>query len=57
VDEKRVIDKLRVSRTPFPEAIGILAKGGMVEIKPYRLLRAQLLPQRDCGSLRAIQAA
>src|SRR5258708_29148361 len=36
VDEKRVIDKLRVSRTPFREAIGILAKGGLVDIKPYR---------------------
>ena len=36
VDEKRVIDRLRVSRTPFREAIGILAKGGLVEIKPYR---------------------
>src|SRR6266849_1777297 len=36
LDEKRVIDKLRVSRTPFREAIGILAKGGVVEIKPYR---------------------
>src|ERR1700721_4223285 len=36
VDEKRVIDRLRVSRTPFREAIGILAKGGLVGIKPYR---------------------
>src|SRR6202795_727675 len=36
VDEKQVIDKLRVSRTPFREAIGILAKGGLDEIKPYR---------------------
>jgi DNA-binding GntR family transcriptional regulator len=36
VDEKQVIDKLRVSRTPFREAIGILAKDGLVEIKPYR---------------------
>jgi DNA-binding GntR family transcriptional regulator len=36
LDEKRVIDKLRVSRTPFREAIGILAKGRLVEIKPYR---------------------
>jgi DNA-binding GntR family transcriptional regulator len=36
VDEKQVIGKLRVSRTPFREAIGILAKGGLVEIKPYR---------------------
>jgi DNA-binding GntR family transcriptional regulator len=31
-----VIGKLRVSRTAFREAIGILAKGGLVEIKPYR---------------------
>src|SRR6202795_291732 len=36
VDEKRVIDRLRASRTPFREAIGILAKEGLVEIKPYR---------------------
>jgi DNA-binding GntR family transcriptional regulator len=36
VDEKWVIGKLRVSRTPFREAIGILAKGGLVEIRPYR---------------------
>jgi Bacterial regulatory proteins, gntR family len=28
VDEKQVIHKLRVSRTPFREAIGILAKVG-----------------------------
>src|ERR1700675_3641627 len=35
-DEKRVMDQLRVSRTPFREAIGILAKGGLIEIKPYR---------------------
>jgi len=31
-DEKQVIERLRVSRTPFREAIG---KGGLVEIKPY----------------------
>ena len=36
VDGKQVIDKLRVSRTPFREAIAILAKGGLIEIKPYR---------------------
>ena len=36
VDEKQVTDKLRVSRTPFREAISILAKGGLIEIKPYR---------------------
>src|SRR6266576_4573503 len=36
VDEKQVIHRLRVSRTPFREAIGILANGGLIEIKPYR---------------------
>src|ERR1700731_3016385 len=36
VDEKQVIDKLRGSRTPFRQAIAILAKGGVLEIKPYR---------------------
>jgi len=36
VDEKLVINRLRVSRTPFREAIGTLAKGGLIEIKPYR---------------------
>jgi len=36
VDEKQVTKKLRVSRTPFREAIGTLAKGGLIEIKPYR---------------------
>ncbi len=36
LDEKQVIDRLQVSRTPFREAIGILAMGGLVEIKPYR---------------------
>jgi Transcriptional regulators len=36
LDEKQVIDRLRASRTPFREAIGTLAMGGLVEIKPYR---------------------
>jgi DNA-binding GntR family transcriptional regulator len=36
VDEKQVTHRLRVSRTPFREAIGILAKVGLIEIKPYR---------------------
>src|ERR1700687_2415401 len=36
LDEKQVIDRLRVSRPPFREAIGTLAMGGLVEIKPYR---------------------
>ena len=30
VDEKQVIGRLRVSRTPFREAMGMLAKGALV---------------------------
>lgn len=36
IDEKALTEKLRVSRTPFREAIGTLAKEGLIEIKPYR---------------------
>ncbi len=58
MDEKRVIDKLRVSRTPFREAIGILAKGGLVEIKPYRGFYVRSFSRSENrGSLRALQVA
>ncbi len=36
IDEKALTEKLQVSRTPFREAIGTLAKEGLIEIKPYR---------------------
>lgn len=36
IDEKAMIERLNVSRTPFREAIGTLAKEGLVEIKPYK---------------------
>jgi DNA-binding GntR family transcriptional regulator len=36
IDEKELTEKLQVSRTPFREAIGTLAKEGLIEIKPYR---------------------
>ncbi len=36
IDERAMIARLDVSRTPFREAIGTLAKEGLVEIKPYR---------------------
>lgn len=36
IDERALITDLSVSRTPFREAIGSLAKDGLVEIAPYR---------------------
>lgn len=36
LDEKALTEKLQVSRTPFREAIGTLAKEGLIEIRPYR---------------------
>jgi DNA-binding GntR family transcriptional regulator len=51
VDEKRVIERLRVSRTPFREAIGILAKGGLVEIKPYRGFYVHSFSRRETTDL------
>lgn len=36
LDEKALTEKLQVSRTPFREALGTLAKEGLIEIKPYR---------------------
>ena len=51
VDEKQVTDKLRVSRTPFREAIGILAKGGLVKIKPYRGLYVRSFSRNEARDL------
>jgi DNA-binding GntR family transcriptional regulator len=36
IDEKELTERLQASRTPFREAIGTLAKEGLIEIKPYR---------------------
>jgi DNA-binding GntR family transcriptional regulator len=51
VDEKRVIDRLRVSRTPFREAIGILARGGLIEIKPYRAFYVRSFSRSETADL------
>jgi DNA-binding GntR family transcriptional regulator len=51
VDEKQVIHKLRVSRTPFREAIWILAKGGLVEIKPYRGFYVRCFSRNETADL------
>jgi DNA-binding GntR family transcriptional regulator len=36
IDERMLVERLAVSRTPFREAIGTLEKEGLVEIRPYR---------------------
>jgi DNA-binding GntR family transcriptional regulator len=36
IDERELTAQLESSRTPFREAIGALAKDGLVEIRPYR---------------------
>ncbi|KKB11279.1 GntR family transcriptional regulator [Devosia geojensis] len=36
LDEKALTERLQVSRTPFREALGTLAKEGLIEIRPYR---------------------
>jgi DNA-binding GntR family transcriptional regulator len=51
LDEKQVIHKLRVSRTPFREAIGILAKGGLVEIRPYRVFYVRSFSRSETADL------
>ena len=51
VDEKQVIERLRVSRTPFREAIGTLAKGGLIEIKPYRGFYVRSFSRNEAADL------
>jgi DNA-binding GntR family transcriptional regulator len=51
VDEKQVIERLRVSRTPFREAIGTLAMGGLVEIKPYRGFYVRSFSRNEAADL------
>src|SRR5882672_7185636 len=51
LDEKQVIHKLRVSRTPFREAIGILAKDGLVEIRPYRVFMCAAFSRSETADL------
>ena len=43
--------KQRVGRTPFREAIEILAKGGLVEIKPYRGFYVRSFSHRETADL------
>jgi DNA-binding GntR family transcriptional regulator len=51
VDERQVIERLRVSRTPFRDAIGTPAKGGLVEIKPYHRFYVRRFSRSETADL------
>lgn len=51
IDERAMITRLDVSRTPFREAIGTLAKEGLVEIKPYRGFFVRSFSQKEISDL------
>ncbi|MBL8833379.1 MAG: GntR family transcriptional regulator [Rhodospirillales bacterium] len=51
IDEKLLIARLASSRTPFREAIGSLAKDGLVEIRPYRGCYVRVLTFREVKDL------
>lgn len=51
IDEKALTEKLQVSRTPFREAIGTLAKEGLIEIKPYRGFFVRSFSRKEIADL------
>lgn len=51
LDEKALTEKLQVSRTPFREALGTLAKEGLIEIKPYRGFYVRSFSRREIDDL------
>ncbi|MDF1631375.1 GntR family transcriptional regulator [Mycoplana sp. MJR14] len=51
IDEKLLTERLQVSRTPFREAIGTLAKEGLVEIKPYRGFFVRSFSRKEVSDL------
>jgi DNA-binding GntR family transcriptional regulator len=51
IREKQLIERLRISRTPFREAIGTLAKEGLVEIKPYCGFHVRSFSRKDADDL------
>lgn len=51
IDEKSLIERLSVSRTPFREAIGTLSKEGLIEIKPYRGFFVRSFTRKEISDL------
>jgi DNA-binding GntR family transcriptional regulator len=51
IDERVLMARLSSSRTPFREAIGSLARDGLVEIRPYRGFFVRQLSAREVRDL------
>ena len=51
LDEKALTEMLQVSRTPFREALGTLAKEGLIEIKPYRGFFVRSFSRKETNDL------
>ncbi|EHH12899.1 GntR family transcriptional regulator [Mesorhizobium amorphae] len=57
IDERALINRLDVSRTPIREAIGVLAKEGLVEIEPYRGFRVRRFTLKEVSDLYELRRA
>ncbi len=51
LDERALVERLSVSRTPFREAIGTLAKEGLIEIRPYRGFNVRSFTPKEVNDL------
>ena len=51
IDEKKLVERLSTSRTPFREAIGTLEREGLIEIRPYRGFFVRQLSRKDVEDL------
>lgn len=51
IDEKALTEALGVSRTPFREAIAILASDGLVDVRPYRGFSVRQFTRKEINDL------
>lgn len=51
LDERALLARLKVSRTPFREAVAILAKEGLASVEPYRGFYVRSLSRREVNDL------
>lgn len=51
LDERALTDRLGVSRTPFREAIAVLAREGLVDVRPYRGFSVHLPSAKEIDDL------